>query len=56
VLTCTRAACGGIPHKSVRKSGMPNIIEVLVGQVSRGGRGFGDARHPDGHALDTLHI
>jgi hypothetical protein len=31
------AVCADLPHKRVRKSGMPNIIEVLVGQVSHGG-------------------
>ncbi len=31
------AVCADLPHKRVRKSGMPNIIEGLVGQVSHGG-------------------
>jgi hypothetical protein len=29
--------CGDISHKGVRKSGMPNIIDVLAGQVSHSG-------------------
>ena len=31
------AVCADIPHFDVRKSGMPNIIEVFVGQVSHEG-------------------
>jgi hypothetical protein len=31
------AVCADIPHKGVRKSGMPNIIEVLAGLVSHDG-------------------
>jgi hypothetical protein len=31
------AVCADIPHKGVRKSGLPNIIEVLAGLVSHDG-------------------
>jgi hypothetical protein len=36
-LEASAAVREDIPHFDVRKSGMPNIIDVLAGQVSHGG-------------------
>jgi adenylyltransferase/sulfurtransferase len=33
----SRAVCADLPHKGVRKSGIPNIIGLLASQASHGG-------------------